>query len=124
MGAQPQKEASPCHDSYGWTRPGTPRSRSGPSRTRSASMPRRPRFAARGANELRPGPGGDGRAERVALGLLGDLLDHRGCELHARTGLALERGRLGVWLLGEAGAVLVRPRRTDCYCVKASDPEL
>ena len=38
----------------------------------------------------------------------------------------LERGALGVWLLGEAGALLVRPggRRVYCYCVKASDPAL
>jgi hypothetical protein len=47
-------------------------------------------------------------------------------ELRARTGLVLERGALGVWLLGEAGALLVRPggRRVHCYCVKASDPAL
>ena len=66
------------------------------------------------------------RAERVALGLLGDLVDHRARELHARTGLVLERGRLGVWLVGEAGALLVRPggRRVHCYCVKATDSNL
>jgi hypothetical protein len=83
-------------------------------------------YAARGANVLRPGAGADPRAERVALGLLGDLLDHRTRELQARTGLVLERGRLGVWLVGEAGAALLRPggRRVNCYCVKASDPEL
>ena len=47
-------------------------------------------------------------------------------ELHARTGLVQERGGLGTWLVGEAGALLVRPggRRVHCYCVKATDPEL
>ena len=38
----------------------------------------------------------------------------------------MERGRLGVWLVGEAGALLVRPggRRVHCFCVRATDPEL
>jgi hypothetical protein len=65
-------------------------------------------------------------AERAALGLLGDLLDRAPRELQRRTGLTLEPGELGVWLLGEAGAVLVRPggRRVHCYCVKAADPDL
>jgi hypothetical protein len=66
------------------------------------------------------------RAELVAIGLLGDLLDHGARELRGRTGLALERGALGVWLIGEAGALLVRPpgRRVHCYCVKVSEPGL
>lgn len=83
-------------------------------------------YAARGAGVLRRGRAEDTRAELVALGLLGDLLDHRARELHARTGLAIERGRLGVWLVGEAGAVLVRPggRRVHCYCVRVSEPGL
>ena len=40
-----------------------------------------------------------------------------------RTGLALQRGRLGVWLVGEEGAILVRPggRRVDCHCVRVSE---
>ena len=86
-------------------------------------------YAARGAGVLRrrrvrARAGAD--AERAALGLLGDLLNHPARELQQRTGLALEQGRLGVWLLGEAGAVLVRPggRRVHCYCVKVPDPEL
>ncbi len=60
------------------------------------------------------------------MGLLGDLLADRARELRTRTGLVLERGQLGVWLLGEAGALLVRPggRRVHCYCVKVTDPEL
>lgn len=86
-------------------------------------------YAARGAGVVKPrrggGPAGN-RAERAALGLLGDLLDHGARELHARTGLALERGALGVWLVGEAGALLVRPgaRRVHCYCVKVNEPGL
>jgi hypothetical protein len=83
-------------------------------------------YAARGAGVVRARKAAGGAAERRALGLLGDLVGHRVPELHARTGLVLERGALGVWLLGEAGALLVRPggRRVHCYCVKASDPAL
>jgi hypothetical protein len=77
-------------------------------------------YASRGAGVVRPRRrAGDG-PERTALGLLGDLLAHDARALHAETGLALERGALGVWLVGEAGALLVRPggRRVDCWCVK------
>jgi hypothetical protein len=65
------------------------------------------------------------RADRVALGLLGDLVGHEQRELLSRTGMALQRGRLGVWLLGEEGAILVRPpgRRVDCWCVRIADAE-
>jgi hypothetical protein len=93
-------------------------------------------YAARGANVVRPraarrsrrGSRGapDPQAERVAVGFLGDLVGHSARELHARTGLVLERGRLGVWVLAEAGALLVRPggRRVHCLCVRANDGEL
>lgn len=89
-------------------------------------------YAARGAAVLGSGRRPRGSpppappAEAVAMGLLGDLLGHEPRDLRARTGLAMERGRLGVWLLGETGALLVRPggRRVHCYCVKVPDPAL
>ena len=64
--------------------------------------------------------------ERVALGLLADLVGHEERELLARTGLAPHRGRLGTWLIGEQGAFLVRPegrlgRRVFCWCVRVGD---
>lgn len=83
-------------------------------------------YAARGANVLRRQPPAGPDAERRAVGLLGDLLGHDARDLHARTGLVLEGGRLGVWLVGEAGAVLVAQggRRVYCYCVKAIGADL
>jgi hypothetical protein len=69
----------------------------------------------------------DGRAEWAALGLLGDLVGHRQRALLGATGVVLERGSLGAWLLGEQGAILVRPggRRVDCWCVRvAQDADL
>jgi hypothetical protein len=84
-------------------------------------------YAARGARVVAPGRrrGGDD-AERASVGLLGDLLGHDARDLHARTGLVLEHGSLGVWLLGEAGALLVRPggSRVYCYCVGVREPDL
>ena len=83
-------------------------------------------YASRGAGVLRRRPAAGAAAESTALGLLGDLVGHDARALHARTGLVPEPGRLGTWLVGEAGAVLVRPggRRVVCYCVKARDPDL
>jgi hypothetical protein len=83
-------------------------------------------YAARGANVVRPRVAADAPAERRALGLLGDLLDTAARERHQQTGLALERGRLGAWLVGEAGALLVAPggRRVFCWCVRAVDGDL
>ena len=62
--------------------------------------------------------------DAVALGLLADLVGHSERDLLMRTGLALQRGRLGVWLVGEEGAVMVRAggRRVDCWCVRVSEP--
>jgi hypothetical protein len=83
-------------------------------------------YANRGAKVVKPKPRSGAAAERTALGLLGDLVGHEARELHARTGLVLERGALGVWLVGEAGALLVRGRgrRVHCWCVRATDPSL
>jgi hypothetical protein len=79
-------------------------------------------YAARGANVLRQGAARRKEAELTAIGLLGDLLAHRERALLAQTGLVLERGRFGTWVVGELGAVLVAPctRRVYCYCVKAT----
>jgi hypothetical protein len=83
-------------------------------------------YAFRGVGVVRPKGPRNERAEPVALGLLGDLLDHEARELQRRTGLALERGRLGVWLVGEAGALLLPPggRRVHCFCVGTREREL
>ena len=86
-------------------------------------------YANRGAKVVKARPrarsAADG-AETTALGLLGDLVGHEARALHSRTGLVLERGRLGVWLVGEAGALLVRSRgrRVHCWCVRATDAAL
>jgi hypothetical protein len=65
------------------------------------------------------------QAEGVALGLLGDLLGHKERELLRRSGLALEPGELGTWLVGERGALMVRPggRRVDCWCVRVAEQD-
>jgi hypothetical protein len=83
-------------------------------------------YAKRGANVLRPRAKAGDAAERTAVGLLGDLVGHEARELHARTGLVLERGALGVWLVGEAGALLVTPggRRVHCWCIHVEDRSL
>jgi hypothetical protein len=83
-------------------------------------------YAFRGSNVVRPKVAKDSHPELVAQGLLGDLLDHAPRELQRETGLALEHGGLGIWLVGEAGAVLVaqRGRRVHCFCVGVPDPDL
>jgi hypothetical protein len=84
-------------------------------------------YAQRGANVVRPKrPRNGAGPEARALGLLGDLVGQEARELHAQTGLILERGRLGVWLVGPTGALLVRSggRRTHCWCVRVPDPDL
>ena len=80
-------------------------------------------YARRGATVTRSLTPAADEPERVSLGLLGDLVDHDARELHARSGLVPEPGRLGTWLVGEAGALLVRDRRVSCWCVRATDPE-
>jgi hypothetical protein len=84
-------------------------------------------YAQRGVNVLRPRGRAADEPERRAVGLLGDLVDHEARELQAATGLVLEPGRLGTWLVGEAGALLLRGdrpgrrgrgRRAYCYCVR------
>ena len=81
--------------------------------------------AGRGAKSLAPLGRDEGRAERVALGLLGDLVGHGERGLLRRTGVVLERGRLGVWLVGERGALMLRPggRRVDCWCVRVAQQD-
>jgi hypothetical protein len=83
-------------------------------------------YAQRGANVVRRKSRAPEDAERVSIGLLGDLVGHEARELHARTGLVMERGTMGVWLVGTAGALLVRPggRRVYCWCIRVDDPEL
>ena len=84
-------------------------------------------YAFRGASVVRPkARGGERAGEEVAQGLLGDLLGHEERKLQRETGLALEPGSLGVWLVGEGGALLVTPggRRVHCFCVAATDPDL
>jgi hypothetical protein len=88
-------------------------------------------YANRGAKVVRPRPRQGEEAERTALGLLGDLVDHDARDLHARTGLVREPGQLGTWLVGEAGALLVREPgrgrffgRVHCFCVRVNEPSL
>ena len=83
-------------------------------------------YAYRGASVLRPKGRRNEGAELVAQGFLGDLLGHDARELHAATGLAMERSGMGVWLVGEGGALLLPEgsRRAHCFCVRTTDPDL
>ena len=81
-------------------------------------------YAYRGASVVRPKGARNEASEPMAQGFLGDLLSHDQRELQRVTGLALERGELGVWLVGEAGALLVSGRRVHCFCVRTTDSEL
>jgi hypothetical protein len=82
-------------------------------------------YAFRGACVVRPKGIRNHAAEPVAQGFLGDLLGHEARELQRATGLAMERGRLGTWLVGEAGALLVaQDGRVHCFCIRTTDPEL
>src|SRR5262245_15242022 len=79
--------------------------------------------ARRGARGVRPIGAANGTPERTALGLLGDLVGHDARVLLDETGLALEWGRLGAWLVGQEGAILVRPggHRVHCFCVRVGE---
>jgi hypothetical protein len=83
-------------------------------------------YAYRGASVLRPKGSRSQLGEPVAQGFLGDLLGHDARELHRATGLALERGEMGVWLVGESGAMLFPPaaRSVHCFCVRTTDGDL
>jgi hypothetical protein len=83
-------------------------------------------YAFRGASVVRRKRREAAPGEQVAQGFLGDLLGHDERRLQRDTGLALERGGLGAWLVGEGGALLVTPgrRRVHCFCVGVTDPEL
>jgi hypothetical protein len=78
-----------------------------------------------GSERAANGVSGARDADAVALGLLADLVGHGERRLLARSGLALERGTLGTWLVGERGALLVRPggRRVDCWCVRVTEQD-
>jgi hypothetical protein len=79
--------------------------------------------ARRGAQGVKPIGAASSQADRTALGLLGDLVGHETRELLANTGLALQPGRLGAWLVGQEGAILVRSggHRAHCFCVRVGD---
>jgi hypothetical protein len=83
-------------------------------------------YAFRGASVVRPKGSREAAGEPVAQGLLADLLGHAERDLQRETGLALERASLGVWLVGENGALLTTPggRRVHCFCVTVTDVEL
>jgi hypothetical protein len=76
--------------------------------------------ARRGARGVKPMTAAGDSSERTALGLLADLVGGDARELLTETGLALQRGRLGAWLVGQEGAILVRPggHRVHCFCVR------
>lgn len=83
-------------------------------------------YAARGATVLRPKGSRHDGSEPRAQGFLGDLLGHEEREIQRQTGLAIEPGRLGTWVVGERGAALVTGggRRVHCFCIRTTDPEL
>jgi hypothetical protein len=81
--------------------------------------------ARRGARGVKPIGAAASGPERTALGLVGDLVGHESRKLLRETGLALERGRLGMWLIGQEGAILIRRggRRVHCFCVRVGGGE-
>jgi hypothetical protein len=83
-------------------------------------------YANRGAGVLRRRTHSKAGPESRALLLLGDLIDDENRRLHAETGLVLQPGRFGTWVVGEAGALLVRNggHRVNCYCVRVTHKNL
>lgn len=65
--------------------------------------------------------------ERVALGLLADLVGREGIDVVKESGLAPFRGELGWWFVGEEGAFLVRRgligQRVFSWCVRVGDAD-
>lgn len=65
--------------------------------------------------------------ERVGLGLLADLVGRSGIEAVRASGLAPYSGELGMWLVGEEGALLIRPglfgKRVFSWCVRVGDSD-
>jgi hypothetical protein len=72
--------------------------------------------ARRGARGVKPIGSTETAPDRRALG-------HDARELLSRSGLAFQRGRLGTWLVGQEGAILVRPggHRVHCFCVRVGE---
>jgi hypothetical protein len=81
--------------------------------------------ARRGARGVKPIGGATNPPEHTAMGLLGDLVGHDERDLLRETGLALQRGRLGTWLVGQEGAILVRPggHRVHCFCIRVGEAD-
>ena len=81
-------------------------------------------FAHRGARVLAIDRRGGG--DPFGKGLLADLLDREPAAIEQDTGAVVEPGRLGVWVLAERGALLVRPggRRVHAFCVGVKDGDL
>jgi len=70
---------------------------------------------------------GEKGPERVALGLLADLVGRDGIDVLKLTGFAPYAGEFGYWLVGEQGALLVRDgilgKRVFSLCARVGDPE-
>jgi hypothetical protein len=79
--------------------------------------------ARRGARGVKPIGSAASPADCAALGLLADLVGNDARDLLHRTGLASQRGRLGSWLVGQEGAILVRRggHRVHCFCVRVGE---
>jgi hypothetical protein len=79
--------------------------------------------ARRGARGVKPIDDAATPEDRMALGLLGDLVGHDERELLTESGLALQSGQLGAWLIGQEGAILVRRggHRVHCFCVRVGE---